>query len=278
MSRAGSPINSRRDSGNNFGNNGQSSNHNYRTRPSGVPSSSGSGPGGRLNASRVPSPASSQHQQSQSIINQSVPSQSRSIALLLGRSIKLKIVEVGTHNGERWLEGKLWCYDPIPGIVIIESQGPSKDRQTYRMVKVNQVREVHVGDSVESELNPSSVVARILEPVRPINVTAAAMREAQAVKADEAKRARIGHGVSRWAQEIFDALGKTLPVRWHQTSIVILDDVLLSGPQYRPEDVKVSGNNSARLTRVRQVLEGEWARLLRTEEGKQMELEARNST
>lgn len=64
----------------------------------------------------------------------------------------------------------------------------------------------------------------------------------------------------------------SLPVRWAQTSIVILDDVLLPGPRYRPEDAKAENKN--RLARVQHVLVGEWARLLRTEEGKQMELEA----
>ncbi|MBW0465699.1 hypothetical protein O181_005414 [Austropuccinia psidii MF-1] len=280
MSRNGSPSHSRRDSGHSFGSNNQSNNHSFRPRPSGLPSSSGGGGGGgggRLNTQRVPSIAS-QHQHQLQASNQSAGhSATRSLSLLLGRSVKLKLIDGSPNGGEKWVEGNLWCYDPITGVVILDSPGSGKGKQTFRMVKVNQVREVQLGEPIESP-PPAALVSKILEPVRPINVTAIAMREAQAVKADDARRARIGHGVSRWAQEIFDALGKTLPVRWHQTSIIILDDVMLSGPQYRPEDVKVSGNNSARLARVRQVLEGEWGRLLRTEEGRQMELEARLSS
>jgi len=226
-----------------------------------------------MNSSRVSSPSMMGPQTSS---NQAGFSSIRNVGLLLGWTVKLKLNE-GT-GGDRWVEGMIWCYDPVTGVVILESPGSSKGRQTYRMVKVNQVKDLQLGTLLEPvPPNPSAVIPKILEPVRPIDPEAVKIREEQAVAADDARRARIGQGVSRWAQEIFDALGKTLPVRWHQTSIIILDDVLLPGPFYRSEDVKVSGNNQDRLNRVKQVLEGEWTRLLRTEEGKQMELEARNS-
>ncbi|KAA1111666.1 hypothetical protein PGT21_007788 [Puccinia graminis f. sp. tritici] len=277
MSRTASPSHTRRQSSNNYGNNNQSNNHSFRSRPGGVPSSSGSG-GGRMNSGRVPSPAlmGGAGGGPQTSSNQAGFSSIRNIGLLLGWNVKFKLNE--GPGVDRWEEGMIWCYDPIPGVVILQCPGNSKGCHTYRMIKVNQIKDLQVGSLLEPlPPNPSGLIPKILEPVRPIHVTAIAMREAQAVAADDAKRARIGHGVSRWAQEIFDALGKTLPVRWHQTSIIILDDVLLPGPFYRSEDVKVSGGNADRMSRVKQVLEGEWSRLLRTEEGKQMELEARNS-
>ncbi|CAH7673822.1 hypothetical protein PPACK8108_LOCUS8719, partial [Phakopsora pachyrhizi] len=269
MSRAGSPSQSRRELGQHSYVNSSNHNH-FRPRPSGVPSSSGSG-NNRLNQSRVPSTATptsqqqlqqqqqQQHQQQhqhqqhnhhhhhnnnhqhqqQAQHHQSI---ARNLSVLLGKPIKLKIIDISNARGERWVEGKLWCYDPLPGIVILASDSPStplitqptkpSNRQTFRMIKLNQVRETQLIDhpatstTLTNDEQPgdcSVLISKILEPVGPINVTAVAMRETQAVKADDARRARIGHGVCRWGQEVFDALGKTLPVRWHQTSIVILD-------------------------------------------------------
>ncbi|KAH9814555.1 anticodon-binding domain-containing protein [Melampsora americana] len=308
MSRNSSPSHSRRESTNSFSNSNSNSNS-FRPRPSGVPSSSGpggnltgnptggggGGGGSRLNPSRGPSPGF--QTPPNSTTNTMTIGPPRNIGLLLGCPIKLKLVGAagtgvsgGTNSNDRWVEGKVWCYDPLPGVIVLEcSAGGSssssnhtdlsgKGKQTYRMIKMNQIKEVQIGDKsnmdkIESSTTTSSIVNKILEPLKPININAVELREATAIKNDDARRARIGYGVSRWGQEIFDALGKTLPVRWHQTSIVILDDVLLPGPLYRPEDAK-SNNNEARLNRVRMVLEGERIRLTSTEEGKSMEKEA----
>ncbi|EGF99613.1 uncharacterized protein MELLADRAFT_75894 [Melampsora larici-populina 98AG31] len=300
MSRNSSPSHSRRESTNSFTNSNSNSNS-FRPRPTGVPSSSGpgnnltgngGGGGSRLNPSRGPSPGF--QTPPNSAPNNLTIGPPRNIGLLLGCPIKLKLVgpagtgaSGGTNSNDRWVEGKVWCYDPLPGVIVLECPGSSptsttdlqsgKGKQTYRMIKMNQIKEVQIGDKnnmdkIESSTTTSSIVDKILEPLKPININAVELREATAIKNDDARRARIGHGVSRWGQEIFDALGKTLPVRWHQTSIVILDDVLLPGPLYRPEDAK--SNKEARLQRVRTVLEGERIRLRATEEGKSMEKEA----
>lgn len=119
----------------------------------------------------------------------------------------------GPNLPERWVEGQVWCYDPLPGVVVLEcagSEGAGKGRQTYRMVKMNQVRDVQVlKTSTMEDTSAAAIVAKVLEPVKPINIHALEMRETAVLKSEDARRARIGHGVSRWAQEIFDALGKT---------------------------------------------------------------------
>ncbi|KNZ52320.1 uncharacterized protein VP01_361g13 [Puccinia sorghi] len=176
-----------------------------RTLSGGVPSSSGGGGGGRMNSARVSSPALMGPQTSS---NQAGFSSIRNVGLLLGWTVKLKLNE-GT-GGDRWVEGMIWCYDPVTGVVILECPGSSKGRQTYRMVKVNQVKDLQLGTLLEPvPPNPSAVIPKILEPVRPIDPEAIKIREEQAIAAEDARRARIGQSVSRWAQEIFDALGKT---------------------------------------------------------------------
>lgn len=76
---------------------------------------------------------------------------------------------------------------------------------------MNQVKDVQLGDQtgLSVETSTSAIVAKVLEPLEPINLKAVEAREMAAVKSDDQRRLRIGRGVSRWAQEIFDALAKT---------------------------------------------------------------------
>ncbi|KAJ6721416.1 LSM12-like protein [Salix viminalis] len=83
-------------------------------------------------------------------------------------------------------------------------------------------------------------------------------REELAVRQAEADAERIGVGVTAEAQSIFDALSKTLPVRWDKTSIVVMNEVHVSSP-YLPECV--SGGTPAANDRVKKVLELERKRL-----------------
>ncbi|PQQ03962.1 protein LSM12 homolog [Prunus yedoensis var. nudiflora] len=83
-------------------------------------------------------------------------------------------------------------------------------------------------------------------------------REELAIRQAEAESERIGVGVTSQAQNIFDALSKTLPVRWDKTVIVVMNAVRVSSP-YTPESV--SGGTPAANERVKKVLELERKRL-----------------
>ena len=68
--------------------------------------------------------------------------------------------------------------------------------------------------------------------------------------------ARKGKGVSREAQDIFDAMSKTLPTKWEGENIVVLDVVVIAKP-YRSENCKAGkGVHPQMLTRVRKVVSG----------------------
>ncbi|KAF5184484.1 Lsm12 [Thalictrum thalictroides] len=83
-------------------------------------------------------------------------------------------------------------------------------------------------------------------------------REESAIRQAEMEAERIGVGVTNEAQNIYDALSKTLPVRWDRTVIVVMNEVRVNSP-YLPENV--SGGTGPANDRVKKVLEFERKRL-----------------
>lgn len=79
-------------------------------------------------------------------------------------------------------------------------------------------------------------------------------REANAVAKIQEGEARRGKGVTREAQDLFDAFSRTMPTRWDGSSIIVADAVIIS-PTYRVDDCRplVAGDTAA-LARVRKVV------------------------
>lgn len=70
------------------------------------------------------------------------------------------------------------------------------------------------------------------------------------------REARRGKGVTREAQDIFDAFSRTMPARWDGQNIIVADAVTIA-PPYRVDECRplVEGDTAA-LARVRKVVSG----------------------
>jgi len=185
---------------------------------------------------------------------------------LTGANLRLTLM----GSPERVYEGSLWCCDPKIGLLALEclSTNPTAVQSSrkpplgnladYRLIKISSLKSFEV-------ISPSTGSTPLPE-MKAISIPAVQAVEAAAVKAVEARSFRLApKGAGRLGQEIFDALGKTLPVRWAQATIVVMDEVIIH-PPYDVKDCQTpqsEGAGRTRLDRVRKVLEGERTRLLR---------------
>ncbi|KAK3830434.1 MAG: anticodon-binding domain-containing protein [Linnemannia elongata] len=106
----------------------------------------------------------------------------------------------------------------------------------------------------------NNIYSTVLPAVGYVQLDKIQQREQQAIREAQAAAARIGVGVSTIGQDIFDALSKTLPCRWHKDQIVVMDEVIISSP-YEPDNCKANASAAATLARVKKVLEGERMRM-----------------
>ncbi|CAI9775401.1 unnamed protein product [Fraxinus pennsylvanica] len=125
----------------------------------------------------------------------------------------------------------------------------SGPKRNIRLLKANYVKEFTFLGQGEDPLDISKCF---------LDLNTLQAREDSAIRQAEIDAERIGVGVSAEAQSIFDALAKTLPVRWDKTNIVVMNEVRVSSP-YLPENV--TGGTPAANERVRKVLEFEKKRL-----------------
>ncbi|KIS70412.1 uncharacterized protein UMAG_11685 [Mycosarcoma maydis] len=203
-------------------------------------------------------------------------SQLSNIAKLLGSHVTLTVGDKQT----RTLSGKLWAYDPTLGVVGLEceasplpshlSSAPAaaasvaQASQTSRnrfaqptntvgfaIVKVSEINKIEFAQqpsgSADSAAATTKSQADSLTQIYPVSLKAAQSREADAIKQSLTKVARTGKDVSQLGQQIFDALSKTLPCRWHESHIIVMEEVVISGPGYDPASVNVPGYTQEQL-------------------------------
>ncbi|KAL8111875.1 uncharacterized protein LOC141663596 [Apium graveolens] len=166
------------------------------------------------------------------------------------------ILAIKTTLGDEF-EGQVLTFDRVSNILVLQDSvsagGVLKSgngRRNIRMLKANFIKDVtFLGQADEDPLD----VSKCFLDLNTLN-----SKEQSAIRQAEIDSERIGVGVSPEAQSIFDALSKTLPVRWDKTVIVVMNEVRVSSP-YTSE--RVTGGTPAANERVRKVLELERKRL-----------------
>ncbi|KAI5777635.1 anticodon-binding domain-containing protein [Geopyxis carbonaria] len=154
--------------------------------------------------------------------------------------------------------GQIYAYDPITCTLTILT-GPTPGvagPQDVRILKVSFLKDVTVIAPAPPGKKPGFSNA---EPkIAYLNTSFIASRERDATKDEANRQMRVGKGVTKEGQDIFDALSRTMPCRWHEKQIVVLDSVMITEP-YGQADVKSNDQNAAK--RVKKVLEGERRKL-----------------
>lgn len=155
------------------------------------------------------------------------------------------------------VEGTLFTACPITNLVAINTSSSSPNTSTnqsgdYRIIPVSRIQSFQLLSLGPS--NSETPFTDAVPPLQSLDIRALRQREANAVAKAQEKEARRGKGVTREAQDLFDAFSRTMPTRWDGTSIVVAEAVTIAKP-YRVDDCRplVPGDNAA-LARVRKVV------------------------
>ncbi|KAG6601368.1 Protein LSM12-like A, partial [Cucurbita argyrosperma subsp. sororia] len=153
-------------------------------------------------------------------------------------------------NGDDFSVGSFFSIKTTLGDEFQAQEGSKPGpRRNIRLLKANYIKEFSFLGHGEDPLDLKNCY---------LDLNTLRAREELAIRQAEIEAERIGVGVTSEAQSIFDALSKTLPVRWDKTVIVVMNEVRVSSP-YLPESV--SGGTPAANERVKKVLELERKRL-----------------
>lgn len=157
-------------------------------------------------------------------------------------------VTLVTTLGEE-ISGTIFAFDQQTNCLLLQQEGSHSGVSTLRFLKTNYVKEV------TSATKPDGPVESKLPYV---DLQRAREREEKALKQAEVNASKIGLGVTKEAQAIFDALSKTMPCRWEDKTIIVLEEVSISPPYV---ECKASEEHKLTLDRVRMVLQAERTRL-----------------
>lgn len=183
------------------------------------------------------------------------------LTTLLNLPLRVVIAASG-ELPQREVEGTLWTYDPLTSFVVLTTpsasssastntqtaQNPPSQKRNYHLIKSTQIKALTV-----LSLTPDTSLPAPSSLLRAINPAEVSARVEKAVSEDQKARARVGQGVSDEAQALFDALGRTLPVRWAGKNIIVMDEVMIAEP-YGVGDVKGGKGAGGYVERVKKVV------------------------
>jgi protein LSM12 len=111
------------------------------------------------------------------------------------------------------------AFDGPQKVIIIQQPGSTPFHNNLKIIKTSSI------ESVSESALPSG---KPLDPLPPVDEKRGREREEKAVRAAEFEAAKIGVGVTEQGQAVFDSLAKTLPCKWSDKVIVVLDEVRFS--------------------------------------------------
>ncbi|XP_065860977.1 uncharacterized protein [Euphorbia lathyris] len=158
------------------------------------------------------------------------------------------LLSIKTTLGDEF-QGQVITFDRPSNILVLQEGSKAGTRRNIRFLKANYIKEFSFLGQADDPLDFKKCY---------IDLQSLQAREELALRQAEAEAERIGVGVTPEAQNIFDALSKTLPVRWEKTTIVVMKEVRVTSP-YLPECV--IGGTPAANERVKKVLVLERKRL-----------------
>lgn len=161
-------------------------------------------------------------------------------------------VRVETAAGEVIEKGQVYTFDEATKVLVLRLPNTSNVTNPsvfdYRLIKQRFIKTI----SITGDKGPA------IPPVSYVNIASLKARERKAVKAADQALARIGTDVTAHAQQVFDALAKTLDPEWRGKHILCRSlDVTLKPPY---DTNSLHGDDKAK-THVKRVLEGELKKL-----------------
>ncbi|KAH0194655.1 hypothetical protein KCU70_g301, partial [Aureobasidium melanogenum] len=117
----------------------------------------------------------------------------------------------------------------------------------------------HISSFDIISLDPNAAkqtISTVQPPIAAVDIKKLRDREEAKIRQLRDQEANKGKGVSREAQQIYDALRRMLPTRWHGQEIVVSDSVIIS-PPYTVNDCKAPKGKDQALDRIRMILDGE---------------------
>ncbi|KAJ1721445.1 hypothetical protein LPJ53_004030 [Coemansia erecta] len=192
------------------------------------------------------------------------------LSSLVDTQIRVTLINDGV------IEGVLFTYDVYSGVMALVSEedpktGASQPQQQSQSngspsvsngqqqslaTRVHLIKAGNVKDVQVTERSSSIVIPE----VGPVAVGTIEARKKRSLAQAQERASRIGVGVTDDAQSIFEALSRTLPCRWDQNKIVVLDEVVIESP-YGAENCRELTSASFTLQRVKKVLQGELLRI-----------------
>jgi hypothetical protein len=162
----------------------------------------------------------------------------------------------------------LYTVDPVTNLLALNTSPPPPTPITsgannrpgdYRLLPISRISTFQLLTLPPAGNEPPSF-ASALPALHSLDLRALKARETAAITKLHEQENRRGKGVTKEAQDLFDAFHKTLPTRWVGTSIVISDSVAIDSP-YGVRDCKFIGGTDGgeqALARVRKVVSIHW--------------------
>ncbi|KEQ99784.1 hypothetical protein AUEXF2481DRAFT_1266 [Aureobasidium subglaciale EXF-2481] len=172
---------------------------------------------------------------------------------------RVKLTTVAPHS--QTLQGTLYTVCPVRNAVALNTApAPPNPSSTlanhpgnYHIIPIRHIQSFEL-------ISLDADAAK--QPVGTIDMKKLRDREEAAIRKLQEQEANKGKGVTREAQQIFDALKRLLPTRWHEQQIVVSDSVIIS-PPYTANDCEAPKGKDQALDRIRMILNGERDKIAR---------------